>query len=273
MDCLKVRHNIQKELRDYIITNNLKSLVVGISGGIDSALIAALAQPVCDTTHIKLYGRSIPILTNKMEEMDRAEKIGKAFCHDFKVVDLGSMFHEVNNMLEDEEGCKKDGHRDKIRQGNVKARLRMIYLYNLAFMNDGMVLSTDNYTELMVGFWTLHGDVGDYGMIQNLWKGEVYELSNYMVKELFENRLEEEAIALKECVDAVPTDGLGVTNSDLDQLGAKTYVEVDNILKNWLDKTNEKSQQEAEHPVVKRHETSKYKRENPYNIPRHIIDA
>ncbi len=91
----------------------------------------------------------------------------------------------------------------------------------------GMVLSTDNYTELLLGFWTLHGDVGDYGMIQNLWKTEVYAMARYIVNNL-DNKKAKNALQL--CIDAVATDGLGITNNDLEQIQAKTYEEVDQIL-------------------------------------------
>jgi NH3-dependent NAD+ synthetase len=84
----------------------------------------------------------------------------------------------------------------------------------------------------MVGFWTLHGDVGDFGLIQNLWKTDVYDLSKWIQ----DKSMGIQADALKACIEATPTDGLGITNSDLDQLGASTYNEVDKILKTWLTK-------------------------------------
>ncbi|NOZ36435.1 MAG: hypothetical protein GXO80_14200, partial [Chlorobi bacterium] len=130
----------------------------------------------------------------------------------------------------------------------------------------GMVLSTDNYTELLLGFWTLHGDVGDYGMIQNLWKTEVYAMSRFLVNNL-ENK--EQAKALDECIDAVPTDGLGITNSDLDQIGASSYEEVDKILIHYLKNPNDISVLNLK--VVQRKLASEFKRNNPYNIPRNKI--
>ncbi|MEM4260867.1 MAG: NAD(+) synthase [Candidatus Woesearchaeota archaeon] len=259
MDYSKIERNIQKKLRDYCINNDIKALVLGVSGGVDSAVVAALAKPVCDNLNIKLYGRSIPILTNKMDEIERAQKIGRCFCHDFKEVDLGAMFHEFSREIEDEEGCLDDGRRDKIRQGNIKARMRMIYLYNLAFIHRGMVLGTDNLTEYNLGFWTLHGDVGDYGMIQNLWKGEVYNLARHIVKKLNEKGKTQEVDALEDCIIATPTDGLGITSSDLEQLEARTYEEVDRILQ---------SSYITDNPIIKRHLNSEFKRHNPYNISR-----
>jgi NAD+ synthetase len=159
------------------------------------------------------------------------------------------------------------GHSFKIRMGNVKARMRMLYLYDLAQSSSGMVLSTDNYTELLLGFWTLHGDVGDYGMIQNLWKSEVYDMARYLASEMDDTNAAE---ALLSCVDAVATDGLGITNSDLDQLKAASYAVVDEILIDYL-RYPHKYDGDNLHPVIERHLQSDYKRENPYNIPREYI--
>ncbi len=130
-----------------------------------------------------------------------------------------------------------------------------------------MVLSTDNFTEYLLGFWTLHGDAGDYGMIQYLFKTEVYELANYLVSGFKNNGEHEKANALQACIAAIPTDGLGITNSDLDQIQATSYQEVDSILNAYQDgDTSLKS-----HPVIQRYLNSYYKRENPYNLARKTL--
>jgi NAD+ synthetase len=263
MDYKLAVSNIRKHLQDYCYEHNIKSLVIGVSGGVDSALCCALAAPLCRDEDIVLYGRSLPIISNKPDEIQRAEQVGKHFCNNFKEVNLSQLFYEVylntvaNENFEPEE---KEPLSCKIRKGNIKARLRMIYLYNLASAHNGMVLSTDNYTEYLLGFSTLHGDTGDFGMIQYLWKEDVYKMIDYIsgTDELTENA----RIALLNCMTAVPTDGLGITNSDLDQLEAKSYIEVDNILREYLTEGNH-----AEHPIVKRYIKTKFKRKNPYNIP------
>lgn len=274
---------IRGNLKNYIVDNGIKALVLGVSGGADSALVAAIARPVCDELGIKLIGRSIPIQTNKLDELERADMVGKAFCHDYKVEDLGELFDTMKVVCL-KNGKTADERKEKIRGGNVKARMRMILLYDLAQANDGLVLSTDNYTELMVGFWTLHGDVGDLGMIQNYYKSEVYG----MMKWLVENELKGDAAkAIQACIDAVPTDGLGITSSDLEQLGAKTYDEVDQVLKeffavkailNYNNQPTPKAEiykyakdrlpELKKHPVVQRHLRTEFKRNNPYNFDR-----
>ncbi len=258
---------IRNELSNYIQKYGLKSLVLGVSGGIDSALVAALAKPVCDELGVPLIGMSITIETNKPVEIARAEAVGKSFCTYFKEIDLTEEYLYIKSKLLDDDSDIYIGDESemskKIRLGNTKARLRMARLYDLAHKNKGLVLSTDNYTEYLLGFWTLHGDVGDYGMIQNLWKSEVYDMSRYIVEEELVDPKDKKA--LMDCVNALPTDGLGITNSDLDQIGAKSYDEVDLMLIEYLETGEIKNPK-----VIDRHLKSMFKRNNPTNLPRDI---
>lgn len=299
MDCQNHIEYLREELLCYIKNNKLKSLVLGISGGIDSALVAALAKPVCDKLNIPLIGRSITIATNKCDEIERANMVGNAFCTDFKEVNLTHLYHNMCNdgidevVIEVKDNTPDVIHNNKIRKGNIKARIRMMYLYNLASAYKGMVLSTDNYTELLVGFWTIHGDVGDYGMIQQYWKGEVYAMASHIATEIVTDNINHgyKADALLACIKAVPTDGLGITNSDLDQLGASTYDEVDMILKTWLTDDEDSFEYDEylkykdriknyhdfvkyrgtlkDHPVIQRHIGTDFKRNLPINVSRY----
>ena len=236
------------------------------------------ALPVCKDLNIELIGRSLPIRSNKKDEIKRAKAVGENFCTTFKEVNLEFMYEP---WFKRETIHPANTHKYKIMQGNAKARLRMIYLYDLASKYNGMVLSTDNYTEYLLGFWTLHGDVGDYGMIQELWKTEVYELANYFWNKTLMPPKKEKA--LKDCIDAIPTDGLGITDSDLDQIGAKSYKAVDRILKKYqsycgivitggnIELLKEEMEELEKHPVVQRHLNSRFKRRNPYNVARKNI--
>lgn len=274
----KLFKNIKKELLNYIEKNDIKVLVIGVSGGIDSALCCALANKALEESDVKLIGVSLPITTNKSDEIYRAKLVGEAFCSEFSQVDLENIFHEIKSDF----GYFFDG-RVNIRSGNIKARLRMMYLYHIASARQGLVLSTDNMTEYLLGFWTLHGDVGDLGMIQELWKTEVYELSDWLIngKEL---TTVQQQTALQLCIDANPTDGLGVSNSDLDQLipGWKVdfptfrtgYEFVDDALKLVLYHEEKQSGAKSKNPgshyesVRKRYLKTNFKRNNPFNFSR-----
>jgi len=288
----RIVFNIRTALKAYIIMEGIQSLTLGISGGIDSAVCAVLARSVCDELGIPLIGRSITIESNKKDEIERAKEVG-IFCTEFKEVDLTELYKIKLSTYEAIEGIL-----DKIARGNLKARTRMEYLFGIAGKNKGLVLSTDNLTEFYLGFWTLHGDVGNYGMIQNLWKTEVYLLAQW----LNDNEVKDNDILIK-CIEAIPTDGLGISNSDLDQLFPnwqkqfkncrEGYEGVDKILKtwfvedsdsfcydDWLEYENRISEYGKfekyrislkEHPVIERHKASHYKRRDPFNIERNTL--
>lgn len=243
-------------MHDYVATSRLQSLVLGISGGIDSALCAALLRPVCEELHIPLIGRSITIETNKEDEIARSIAVGEAFCHDFQHLDITDTFLANKQLLIHYD----DSQLSKLRQGNMKARMRMMVLYDLAQLYRGMVISTDNYTEYLTGFWTLHGDVGDYAPMQHLWKTEVYALSNYLLAE----ETPEQQAALQSCIDATPVDGLGISNSDCEQLGVANYYEADRLFAAYF----QGDDSVKDHPLIKRYLAAEFKRHNPACILR-----
>lgn len=96
-DLDKVVYNLRAHLRNYITDHGLKSLVIGVSGGADSALVCALAEPVCKEFNIPLIGRSLPASSNKIEELARASLVGEAFCTDFKEVSIENLFETLED--------------------------------------------------------------------------------------------------------------------------------------------------------------------------------
>jgi nicotinamide-nucleotide amidase len=284
MDYQSILDNIIKETISYLNDNKgIESMVLGISGGIDSAVTAVIASMVAEKTGVKLFGRYLYMSSgdpiNFGQDKNTVE-LGTIFCDDF---DLSNSLYKIYNTITEGRTygpimpqmpglnpiARNRTHDEKVRHGNIMARLRMIYLYNLAHLHKGMVLSTDNYTEYMLGFWTLHGDVGDFGMIQNLWKSEVYNLAWYLVDSIDR----EKSSLLRYCIETMPTDGLGITSTDFDQMGVeiidnsgeKTYNLIDKILAEYAIGDASKWK---DHPVIQRHLATKFKRNNPYNIDR-----
>lgn len=232
-------------LAEYIKTNNLKSLVLGISGGIDSTVTAVIASEACKKTNTKLIGRSLSTKTNSSSEINAATLVGEAFCDNFKEVSIEYMYDEVAYEIR-----MNEENMSPLQEGNIKARLRMIYLYNLASIHRSCVLDTDNKTEHELGFWTIHGDVGDLNCgIINLWKTEVYGLANYLLEQYniewkaFDDFEDSEVShkadiacvrykALKASINLIPTDGNGVmSGGDCAQFGLDNYEQVDDVLK------------------------------------------
>lgn len=117
-DYSKTITKIREHLKDYLVKSKLKSLVIGVSGGIDSALVIALTEPVCKELGVKLIGRSITIQSNKADEIQRANLMGR-FCDDFAEVNLTDKYLIMREM-DDMEGEAEDDFSYKIRMGNIK---------------------------------------------------------------------------------------------------------------------------------------------------------
>lgn len=265
--------NIRDNVRNYVKTNNLKSLILGVSGGLDSACIAALCQE--QYIGVKLIGVSIPLNSTNAHK-EQAQWVGDNFCTKFREFDGWEVLDEnkkplyetIFNVLEKTDEITLDKNCENtfpknILKGNMKARLRMITLYDLARKNDGLVLSTDNYSELLMGFFTIYGDQGDLGPIQNIWKG--LELPTIA-----------KALGIREdIITQKPSDGLMVTedNTDEAQLGA-SYPYVDAIMKTYF-AANENwdliKDDQIVINIVKRYETTHYKRNGCVNLTREEI--
>lgn len=247
----KVFNTLVDKTAEYLTKNNLKAMVLGISGGIDSTVVATICHEVSKKTGIPLIGRSLPI-KNKSDEFDVSKLVGEAFCDEFKVFNLSSSYKSVLFDLCADTGLIKDckgydwywvsdleelAGRTPIANGNIQARCRMIHLYDIASIRKGLVMSTDNQTEYQLGFWTIHGDVGDFDPIQDLWKTEVYGLAKWIC-DYYTMMSDGEDVykihAIKESIALTPTDGLGISNSDLEQIGAKDYATVDDILRRFI---------------------------------------
>lgn len=227
MNYAEIFYNIVENTEKYIIENNIKSMILGISGGIDSTVCAAICYEINKRIGIPLIGRSLRI-KNKTDEYNTSVLVGNAFCNDFKEIDLSKGYENLYDAITFNEGTNKQ---TLIANGNIQARLRMIYLYNLAGINKGLVIDTDNLSEHYLGFFTIHGDMGDLNPIGKLWKTEVYGLAEYLSNNYKIKGNIEAHNAINESIMLVPTDGLGISNSDLEQIGAKSYTEVDDVLK------------------------------------------
>lgn len=270
-----VIQNIRDNIRTYVKTNNLQSLILGVSGGLDSACVAALCQE--KYTGVPLIGISIP-MNSTNDHREKAKWVGDNFCTSFDefngfneltdneaqtLFDVIFKSIEATNKIAEKAGFKVENFPINILKGNIKARLRMITLYDMARKTNGLVLSTDNYSEYLLGFWTICGDQGDLGPIQNIWKG--LELPTIA-----------KALGIREdIITQKPSDGLMVTeaNTDEAQIGA-SYPYVDAIMKTYFE-TNEnwnliKDDQVVKN-IVKRYETTHFKRIGTVNLTREEI--
>ena len=243
MDYQKVFETMIQETQKYLEDHNLFAMILGISGGLDSTVTAAICHEVEKRNpELKFYGVSLPCTSNSGEERDSATACMKAFCKE------GQYWTEnlqKEYMLMKATCCQRHSP-TTIGIGNIKARLRMIYLYDLANYTKGLVMDTDNLTEHYLGFFTLHGDVCDYNPIGGLWKHEVYELANYLYNEYYQAPFGSEGdkhLALEHAIGITPTDGNGVNDlGDMGQIAPAfahdknidAYTKVDDIIQKYL---------------------------------------
>ena len=159
---------IEEFLKNYLIDSHQDCYVLGISGGVDSSLVAALAKRAVGKD--KLFAYALPIDSLKADESD-AVKLAKHLDINYEVVDLTDAYHELVKKYE-ETGITLDAS----TKGNLKARMRMATLYAFAQNKRGLVLGTDNKDERYTGYYTKYGDGGvDLLPIAHLIKREVVE--------------------------------------------------------------------------------------------------
>ena len=251
----QLKDGLVRSLTDYKMRYNMDNIVLGMSGGIDSALTASLFKQA----GWNVTGVTLPIHQNETET-DRGVEACEALDIDHVQIDLSDTyeFYLKQNNSDKELSSKKESKAIKVRRGNIRARLRMLTLYNLANKLNGIVGSTDNFSELSAGFWTLHGDVGDVAPIQSLSKSwEVPALAEIM----------DVPVSI---ISATPTDGLGVDAGDEAQFGF-SYLQFDLVLFGLLSELETELRPSDDdlaivENVKTRIRSTGYKRINPVNF-------
>lgn len=155
-------------LRDYVIKNNFKSVVLGISGGIDSALVAALAADAIGAD--KVHGIAMPSKYSSEHSLADAKELASNIGLNYRIIEITPM---VANLIEN---LRVDG----LAEENLQARVRGLTLMALSNQEGHLVLATGNKSELAVGYSTLYGDaVGGFAPIKDLYKTQVWQLATW----------------------------------------------------------------------------------------------
>ncbi len=220
MQTEKVANHIIDWLKDYATNANMNGFVVGVSGGIDSAVTSTL----CAKTGMRTLCLEMPIHQDS-NQVSRARKHIEELEHNFAnvtslEVNLTDVYETFRKVLPQEpESANLD-----LSLANSRARMRMTTLYYFAGLHKYLVAGTGNKVEdFGVGFYTKYGDGGvDLSPIADLVKSEVYALGDYLN-------------VIEEIMKAKPTDGLfGDSRTDEDQLGA-SYDELEWAMKAYED--------------------------------------
>ena len=183
-------------IRNYVNENKLKSLVVGVSGGIDSAVVATL----CAETGIPTYVLSMPLKSSAKNDTlsdSYTTYLENNYDNVTKIrIDLGAVYQTFITTF-DLWTSKEEYTGSGLANANTKSRMRMVTLYQVAGSTGGIVVGTGNKVEdYGVGFYTKYGDGGvDIAPIADLYKTEVWELGKHLGVD-------------QRIIDAPPTDGL-----------------------------------------------------------------
>lgn len=155
-------------LHAYAAKNGFRSVLLGLSGGIDSALVAALACDALGAEHV--YGVSMPSRYSSQHSRDDAAELAERTGLNYRTVPIGSMFDAYMEELE----------LTGVAEENLQARLRGVTLMALSNQEGHIVLAPGNKSELAVGYSTLYGDaVGAYGPIKDVYKSNVFRLARW----------------------------------------------------------------------------------------------
>ena len=240
----KVSKHITNWIENYINKSGAKGIVVGVSGGVDSALTSTL----CAETGHNILCLEMPIFQNK-DQVSRSKKhidwlMSKYPNVTSKQIELNDTFESFVNSLPDNSSDKHE-----LSLANTRSRLRMVTLYYFSALNNYIVAGTGNKVEdFGIGFYTKYGDGGvDISPIADLLKSEVFTLAK------FHNIIDE-------IIEAEPNDGLWNDNrSDEEQIGA-SYEEIEDAMMNFNKSDNlSKREKEVLDIFNSFHKTNKHK--------------
>ena len=204
-DYEKPRRIIVDFIKDYVARAGVKGVVLGLSGGVDSSLVATLACEAIGPQ--KVLGILLPVDAEKdAQNVSDARELADA-------LGMSSDLFELKEAIAAYESLKLD----KVALGNLTARLRMTTWYALANQENRIVLGTGNKTELMIGYFTKYGDGGtDILPIGDLYKTNVWDLATHLG-------------VPEEIVKKAPSAGLWAGQTDEGEIGI-SYKELDSIL-------------------------------------------
>ncbi len=207
-------------LFDYVNKNNFEKVLVGLSGGIDSALTATIAVDALGSDNV--IGVALPSKHNSEESLIDARLLSENLNIEFKAIEIEEIVNIFRNIL-------KESIKEELGQTtdeNIQSRVRGNILMALSNQTGAMVVSTGNKSEMAVGYSTLYGDLaGGFALLKDLYKTEVYNLAN------FRNSIS--SVIPQNTIDKEPSAELRPDQFDKDTL--PEYELLDEILRMYIE--------------------------------------
>ena len=219
-DLAEIWEALKAGLRDYVGKNGFKSVVLGLSGGIDSALVASIAVDALGPQ--KVFGVALPSKYSSEHSISDAEDLARRTGLNFRIVPIETMVHEFVSNLE----------LTGLAEENVQARVRGTTLMGISNQEGHLVLATGNKSELAVGYSTLYGDaVGGYAPIKDIYKTQVWQLARW--RNELAIYLDQTAPIPSSSIEKEPSAELRPDQKDTDSL--PDYLLLDQILTRYVD--------------------------------------
>lgn len=243
---------IENFLASYFRQSGVRKAVIGVSGGVDSAVCATLLSRVFKPGNI--FYVLLPLGQTDTESIDytgillqQLKVRGKNIIK----IDIQPAVRVINS---------HDQSSDSLRTGNIASRVRMIYLYDIAKKNKALVCGTENKSEYLLGYFTLHGDgASDIEPVRHLYKTQIIALARHL-------KVPEQIIGRK------PTAGLWQGQTDEKEMGF-TYSQADRVLYKYFDAQKSEQQiisegmpSEIVNKVLKRIRENRFKRQEVISL-------
>lgn len=211
----KIKNQLVHFIRDEVLEAGFNKGVVGLSGGVDSALVIYLTVEALGKENVLAI--LMPYKTSSPQSNADALSIINQLDIPYESVDISPM---VDSYL------SKNQEVENIRKGNILARQRMIVLYDISARENALVIGTSNKTEILLGYSTLFGDTAcAINPLGDLYKTQIWQLA-------------EEVGIPKNIIEKIPTADLWAGQTDEGELGF-SYRDVDKLLYNMVDQNND----------------------------------
>ncbi len=224
-------------IKEYVEKTGFKHIVLGLSGGIDSAMVAYLAAEAVGSENVTAI--LLPSKYSSKGSIDDSIKLSENLGIEYKVLPIEAGVETAEKSLEP----FFEGTKPNVAEENIQARLRGLYLMALSNKFGWLLLTTGNKSEIAVGYATLYGDTcGALAVIGDVYKTQVYKLANFINKE--------KEIIPREIIEKKPSAELRPNQTDQDSL--PEYEMLDAILMLYLERNKEFEEivEEVGHPEV-----------------------